>query len=295
MSNFLERATVPADWHGKRLDQALELLLPQAGIRERRRAWEHYIVLVNGYPRPKGYRVQAGQELSLCALEATAVEEIPTQVPEGVRVVGQKSGFMAAVLKPAGVHSATIAGRPGLTVEGALPALWPGQHARLLNRLDLPTSGLVLVALSEEAEARYKELENAGQVEKTYLALVLGDVSEPFTVARALDTADRKKVRVRDHDDYSFLRRTSVEPLLRFQDTGTTLVRVKITMGARHQIRAHLAAVGYVIVGDPLYGVGTEGERMYLHHVRVSLPEFETMVVPEWSEWDQWGLDKETI
>ncbi|BBD07328.1 pseudouridine synthase family protein [Desulfovibrio ferrophilus] len=294
MSKILEQAIVPEDWYGKRLDQALELLLPEAGLRERKRMWDRYAVLVDGRPRPKGFRVQTGQELSLRSLEIE-VQDVPPLVPDGVRVVGQKSDFMAAVFKPSGVHCAAIAGRPGPSVEGALDTLWPGQHARLVNRLDLLTSGLVLVALTEDAHLGYRNNEDAGQVEKVYLALVLGEVAEPFTVSYALETADRKKVRVLSHDDDNPVRWTRVEPLRRFSDMGTTLVRVRISKGARHQIRAHLAASGYLIVGDPLYGVGEEGDRMYLHHFRTSLPKFEAKVIPDWPEWADWGLEKDSI
>jgi len=289
MSETTPRATVPDTLHGRRLDQALELLCPEAGLRERKRLLERGLILVDGRPRPKGYRVQAGQELSLALPDEPRAD---AQVPDGVRVVGQKSGFMAAVFKPAGVHSALIAGRPGPSVQAALEALWPGQDAALVNRLDLLTTGLVLVALNFEAREGYRSAEAAGQVRKSYLALVHGHVDEPFTAARALDMAKRRKVALLEHDDPDPLRHTRIEPLRWFPDTGLTLVRAVIARGARHQIRAHLAGAGHPIEGDPLYGQGAEGGVLYLHHGRVGLPGFEAAVVPDWPEWAGWELAK---
>lgn len=283
------RISVPEDWHGKRLDQALELLLPGSGLRERKRAWERGAVLVDGRPRPKGYRVQAGQELSLRESGADGADA--AVVPDGVRVVAQKSGFMAAVFKPAGVHSAAIAGRPTPSVEAALPALWPGQGASLVNRLDGPTSGLVLVALTPEARELYRAAENEDRVRKSYLALVEGLVTEPLVLDRALDMDNRRLVRMLD-EPAGPLRTTDVEPVRGFESSGTSLVRARIAKGARHQIRAHLAHAGHPIVGDALYGSAAQGETLYLHHGRVSLSEFEASAVPDWPQWTEWGLGK---
>lgn len=292
MNETPQRILVPQDWHGKRLDQALELLLPDSGLRERKRAWERGAVLVDGRPRPKGYRVQAGQELSL--REGGADEAQSPTVPDGVRVVGQKSGFVAAVYKPAGVHSAAIAGRTGLSVEGALGALWPGQKAVLVNRLDQPTSGLVLVALTPEARDFYRAAEDENRVRKSYLALVEGLVAGSLVLDRALDMDNRRLVRVLDTEGGP-LRTTHVEPVRVFESAGTTLVRARIAKGARHQIRAHLAHAGHPIVGDAQYGHGNEGQPLYLHHGLVSLPGFEAKAVPEWAEWAEWGFGKSDL
>lgn len=290
-----EPVTVPESMQGRRLDQALELLLPDEGLRARKRAWERYRVLVDGRDRPKGYRVQAGQCLALEPL-ASPQEGGAGIIADGIRVVGQNTGYMAALFKPAGVHTEDIAGRPGATVQSCLPQFWPGRYARLVNRLDMLTSGLVLVALSEDAAASYREQEDAGRVEKAYVALVRGDVDAPFTVRKAIDAADRKRVRVLDAETPDPVRHTRVEPLLALPGGDASLVRVLIAKGARHQIRAHLASVGFPIQGDPLYGPGDEADGgLYLHHFRVTLPGFQAAVAPQWPEWPQWEVPKSSI
>jgi 23S rRNA pseudouridine1911/1915/1917 synthase len=293
---------VPPEMEGRRLDQALELVLPGAGLRARKRAWEAGAVLVDGRPRPKGYRVLAGQVLTLRAGGggeggSAGADAGVTCVPEGVRVVGQNTGLMAALFKPGGVHSEAVAGRSGPSVDQCLGVFWPGRFARLVNRLDLPTSGLLAVALSEAMAARYRELEDRAAVTKVYAAVVLGRVTEAFACTGAIDAARRRAVRVLDAAESTGLRHTRVEPLLAVAPAPwsaapeATLVRCIIHKGARHQIRAHLAAAGHPVLGDGLYGP-QEGPCLYLHHFRLRLPEFEAAAPPLWPEWAGWGLGK---
>ncbi len=318
MTEDIMRALVPEDWQGRRLDQALEVLLPGSGLRERKRAWDTGLVLVDGRPRPKGYRVQAGQTLELRQAGADgegacAGPGAPGVVPDGVRVVGQNTvAAMAALFKPGGVHSEAIAGRPGASVSACLGAFWPGRWAALVNRLDFLTSGLLGVALTPEAHAAYRELEDRALVTKTYAALVRGRVEEPLVLAGVIDAARRRTVRVLDEQDPTGLRRTEAEPVLYDAALGATLLRCRIHKGARHQIRVHLAHAGHPVLGDPLYG-GLPGEpespaaqgavdgqtapaaaseRLYLHHFRLSLPEFEAAAPPDWPEWAAWNLPK---
>ncbi|NJB69344.1 23S rRNA pseudouridine1911/1915/1917 synthase [Desulfobaculum xiamenense] len=261
--------------------------MPDAPLRERRRLWELGAVRVDGVPRPKGYRVRTGQRIEIDDA-ADAMDRQDMSVPDGVRVVAQRTGYMAALFKPAGVHTENIAGRPVPSVENALPLFWPGREATLVNRLDFLTSGIVLVALSPTAGEEYRELEDEGRVSKAYLAVLHGRVESEFVVRRRLDMARRKVVRVLDEDDDNPVRATSVRPL---GEVGTdrTLVLAEIAKGARHQIRAHCASAGHPIVGDLVYGAAEEGERLYLHHWRVSLPDFEARVAPDWPEWTGWA------
>jgi 23S rRNA pseudouridine1911/1915/1917 synthase len=273
---------------GVRLDHALALLFPEASLRERRRAWERYIVLVNGVSRPKGYRVQHGQELTLKPRPGQHSEAGPAGIPQGVRVVGQKTGVMAALFKPAGLHTEAIAGRPAPCVEAAIPHLWPSRYAQLVNRLDQQTSGLVLVALSEDVRAAYRQFEDAAKVRKRYLAVVDGQLSAPTVVRNVLDMSRRKHVKVLPDLAADPVRATHLTPLGEVGQ-GRTLVQATILKGARHQIRAHCAAVGIPLWRDPRYGTWEGEEAFLLHHYKVSLPEFEAAAPPLWPEWEEWS------
>ncbi len=292
-------AVVPEAMEGRRLDAALELLAPDTGLRGRKRLLETHRVLVDGRPRPKGYRVQAGQFLSLEPLGEEASLD-PGDWP-GLRVVGQATGRMAALCKPAGLDTEALAGSPGPSLEAFLPRFFPGRFAALVNRLDRPVSGVVLAALSPEAADDYRAFEDAGRVTKVYLALVHGgegggQPGRELVVDRAIDAARRKAVRVLDEPDPTALRRTRVRFLGPALGPGVSpdaipedavLARVVIRKGARHQIRAHLAHAGHPIVGDPVYGHGEPGP-LYLHHALADLPGFQAHADPLWPQWSLW-------
>jgi len=288
------RAEVPAELEGRRLDQALELLAPELGLRGRKRLFEHCAVLVDGRPRPKGYRVQAGQVLTLRPADAG-----PVAIPDGVRVAGQSTGRYAALVKPAGLHTEALAGSPEPSLELLLPQFFPGRFARLVNRLDRDTSGLVLAALSAEAAADYRSQETGLGVEKRYLALASGSVWAEARLESALDVADRTRVRVLPAPDPDPARHTLVTPLLYDEERRATLVRVRIHRGARHQIRAHLAGAGHPLVGDSLYGPAGQEGPLFLHHYCIILTslDFAAKAWPAWPEWEGWsrGLDIESL
>ncbi|MGE4552181.1 MAG: pseudouridine synthase family protein [Desulfovibrionaceae bacterium] len=279
-----------AEQDGARLDAALAALCPGLGLRGRRRLIESGRVLVDGRPARPGLRVRAGQELALRpepmpdSVSESAPEFGPDSVPiPGLRVVCEVDG-LAAVYKPAGLHSAALAGGGGASAEAGLAALFPGRSPRLLNRLDRDTSGLLLAALTPDAAARWRAAEDAGAVEKTYLAVAAGDVSGPLALNRRLDTADRKRTRVLAEADPDPLRRTLVRPLVRSlthpPEAGVTVLEVVIFKGARHQIRAQLAAAGHPLLGDALYG-GPPAPRLFLHHGRARLPGFAAEARPD--------------
>ena len=278
-------ATVPAELEGQRLDQALALLAPEMGLRGRKRLFEHFQVLVDGRPRPKGFRVRAGQTLGLRPLEPGA----PAAASDGVRVAGQSTGRFAALVKPAGLHTEAVAGSPEPSLEALLPQFFPNRFVQLVNRLDRDTSGLVLAALSEEAAAAYRAAEAGQGVVKTYLALAAGSVWAEARLEAALDVADRAKVRVLATSDPDPARHTLVTPLIYSDAHRATLVRARIHRGARHQIRAHLAAAGHPLVGDPLYGAAEPGGTLYLHHCCIVLAslDFAAKAWPTWPEWEE--------
>jgi len=146
----------------------------------------------------------------------------------------------------------------------------------------------VLAALDRESATRYRMLEDAAGVDKRYLAVVHGSVETPLTLRRKIDMARRARVRVLPEDAADPLRATQVRPLA--AENGRTLVEARIAKGARHQIRAHLAAAGHPIVGDTLYGEPCGGPGsdpdagLRLHHWRMCLPGLCAATAPEWDE-----------
>lgn len=267
----MKRMTVEEEQSGKRLDKVLGEMLPGTSLRHRRRLCLEQRILVGGMSMPPAFKVRAGQELAL-------VESVRPAIPEGIRVIKTENGF-AALFKPSGVHSATIAGRDNASVELFLEKLLNVRGAVLLNRLDRDTSGLLLVALTSEAEEQYLRLEREGRISKTYQALVNGRLENDVVVRSRLDTDDRAVTRVLDEDDHDFRRWTEIFVQQYHPEQHATSVKAVIRKGARHQIRAHLTSLGHPIVGDELYG---GGGTLRLHHHRIEFPGFKAESPSSW-------------
>lgn len=266
---------VNAAMSGQRLDKALEQMLPGTGLRLRRRLIESGRVLVQGRPATPSLKVLQGQQLDLL------IEEAPTAPAPKIAIVKRTMSF-AALLKPAGMHSSAIAGRNEPCVEALLPGLFPDAQPVLLNRLDFLTSGLLLVALKPQAQKDYALMDTM-KVTKEYVAIVVGQLDEALELRRVLDSDDRRRTRVLAKLDPERRNWTFVWPVEELPG-GLTKVRVQIYAGARHQIRAHLAAAMLPILGDPLYGEGNaEAPRLFLHHRRIAFPRFEAEAPENWT------------
>ncbi|WP_419787701.1 pseudouridine synthase [Pseudodesulfovibrio sp.] len=270
--NEQEKWIVPEEQGGQRLDKALEAVLSGSGLRLRRRLCDDGRVLVDGRAMKPGYKVSAGQCVILLGGEKAVLPE-----DLGLMVVERHGGFLA-VYKPGEVHSAVIAGRDVPSVEALLPSMLPGEAPVLLNRLDFLTSGLLLVALTEDAVRVWRDAEESGNIRKFYVAEVEGRFDGVTTVRNKLDTADRKITRILDETDGDPRRWTDVQVLSHDWGRNTSMVTCLIVKGARHQIRAHLASIGHPIIGDSIYGAGREGDALHLHHRRVELPGFTAEV-----------------
>lgn len=282
----LETYIVAPSLAGTRLDRATLELIPGSGLRLRRRLCNAGRVTVDGRARGPGYKVKTGQSLALLAIETNRKGESMPGEHVNIQVVERTKHF-AAVYKPGGVHSAAIAGKDDWSVEAVLPALFPDAAPVLLNRLDFPTSGLLLVGLGPDGSEAYRVSEEAGEVRKFYLAVVHGRLDGMSSLRNRLDTDDRRKTRVLNEEDGDMRRWTDVTALAHDHGRDTTLVRCLIMKGARHQIRAHLASLRHPIVGDTLYGdtdAATSGGEptLHLHHQRIELPDFCAEVDPPW-------------
>jgi 23S rRNA pseudouridine1911/1915/1917 synthase len=273
---------VPRQRAGERLDKVLDVWLPDMGLRARRRLIRSGHVRVTGGTAVPAFKVPEGM-----LVEVRLPGRVNAPVPPGLREVARSEEY-AALFKPAGLHTQALSGGGGVSVEDFLPGLWPG--ARLVNRLDVLTTGLVLARLdgSEAGVRQYRELEDRGLVTKTYLAVVHGRVAGEFVVHRELDVDDRSRVRLLEQGAGK-LRQTWANPLAEDPASGLCLLEVVIRKGARHQIRAHLAHAGHPILGDDLYGA-KKANGLYLHHGMVELPGFAARAEPEWPDWQVWKV-----
>ena len=255
---------------GRRLD-AVVAELPGVGSRT---AAERLVtagdVLVDGQPRPKSFRLEGGEELDVTLPEAQELvaESIALDIvheDEHLLVVDKPAGL---VVHPSGGHqTGTLA--HGLLALGA--AGGDPERPGIVHRLDRDTSGLLVVARSDEAHARLSRAIRERRVDREYLALVRGTPRSRTGRITAPIGRDR-----RDRTRHSLDTDTPREAVTWFEVRellgDRTLLDVRLETGRTHQIRVHLEAVELPVCGDPVYGVrGDLGlERQFLHAYRLA-------------------------
>lgn len=139
-----------------------------------------------------------------------------------------------------------------------------GDYANLAHRIDMETSGLVLVTKNKISDVYLKMMFEDKKYKKIYHALVVGEVKEKIIIDSPLAKDGGKigvKMKVTPNGKES---RTIITPLKYFKNKNHTLVQASPLTGRQHQIRIHLHSIGHTIVGDPIYGVDENIADMYL-------------------------------
>ena len=275
--------TVPRRMEGFRLDRFLRKMMHDLPAKSVRFAIDAGDVTVGQEEGKKGRSLHAGDEVVVRKIaEREDWLPVPGNLP-GASVL-YADADVAVLGKPADVHTEPQRPMEKGTLAGVLRFLYPiaaeiskEPGLTLLTRLDYATSGAVPAALSPEAFAFLSREREKGRIVKTYLCLVKGRMDTGMSLSFLLETAGGLKVRVRkDRREEDPLYWTVVSPVR--QAGECTLARVVISKGKRHQIRAHLAAAGFPIIGDRRYGaVPREGPgkcRLMLHaeEVRFARP-----------------------
>ena len=264
------RAAVPEDASGLRLDRFLADL-PEIGSRAAaERLLEGGLVLVDGAPSAKSRRLAGGEE----------VEFEPPQAPPGLAPEEFELGIpyedehLLVVDKPAGVVVHPSPGHvTGTLVHGVLAhGAAGGEEDRpgIVHRLDRDTSGLLVVARSDEAYERLQELVRQHGLERTYIALVRGRPrSRKGRIEAPIGRDRRDPTRQSLNTDSP---RDAVTHFELLELIGQhALLRVDLETGRTHQIRVHLAAIGLPVVGDSVYGVPDPAlGRQFLHATRLA-------------------------
>jgi 23S rRNA pseudouridine1911/1915/1917 synthase len=198
---------------------------------------------------------------------------------------------LLVVDKPAGLVTHPAPGHEGPTLAGVLRGRAAGgpdpERAGIVHRLDRDTSGLLVVTKTEEAHAALLAALRAREVRREYLALVSGRVeTESGTIDAPIGRDRSRRTVVSTRSDRPRQAVTHFEVIERLP--ATTLLRVRLETGRTHQIRAHLAAIGHPVCGDPQYGGRACGrelglERQFLHAEKLmfSHPRTREIVVCE--------------
>lgn len=231
-------------------------------------------VLVDGVPRSKSFRPEAGQVISVQLPEAVVSSgtgaggtKVPVLYEDHWLLVADKPAGM--VVHPAkGHHEGTLVQLLAAHGPAGGEAFRPG----VVHRLDRDTSGLLLVAKDLDVHRRLQRMIRAREVDRRYLALVHGNLAASTGTIEApigRDPVRRKTMVVGGTAAREAV--THFVVLERFGDF--TLLEARLETGRTHQIRVHLLAIGHPVVGDPTYarhdplGIG----RQFLHSHLIDL------------------------
>ncbi|WP_203935503.1 RluA family pseudouridine synthase [Planosporangium mesophilum] len=275
---------VPDGLDGLRLDQAISRLFglsrtAAASIAEAGDA------LIDGVPRPKSDKVSAGSwlEVTLPSPEGLAGPVEPEPV-SGLNVVYSDNDIVV-VDKPVGVAAHPSPGWTGPTVTAGLAAMGhtvatsgAAERQGVVHRLDVGTTGLMVVAKSERAYSVLKRAFKAREVDKRYHAVVQG---HPDPLRGTIDAPiDRHP-----NHDYKWAVVSGGRPSVTHYDTieafpAASLLDISLETGRTHQIRVHFSALRHPCVGDLTYGadptlasrVGLERQWLHAHELGFTHP-----------------------
>ena len=264
--------TVPAGAAGERLDRFVAALPEVDSRAEAERLLAAGAVSVDGELRPKSHRLQGGEVLEIEVPEPT---ERALEPEERELRIAYEDEHLLVVDKPAGIVVHPSAGHDHGTLVNALleHGIAGGEVAErpgVVHRLDRDTSGLLVVARSQEAYERLQKLVRRRDLDRRYVALVRG---------RPRSRTGRIEAPIgRDRNDplrHSLDTDTPREAITHFEVMellpAHALLSVRLETGRTHQIRVHLQAIELPVVGDPVYGVpDSELRRQFLHANRLS-------------------------
>ena len=277
-------APAPDALIGRRFDVAVAKML---GV-SRTRAAE---IVETGQARVLGRTMTKASTLlegDVVDIDLVEEKDEPEPVADDMPIVYEDDDVVV-VDKPVGVAAHASVGWTGPTVRGSLLQRGvtlssygaPGRQG-IVSRLDVGTSGLMLVCRSDLAYTEMRRQFAAHEVVKTYHALVQGNLREDKATIEA--PIGRAKV-----SDFRFTITPAGKPAVTHWDVirrygEATLVSVNLETGRTHQIRVHFSSIGHPLVGDPMYGgnpvlAGRLGlTRQWLHAMRLEFRHPRTHV-----------------
>lgn len=252
--------TVPEEYAGARLDAFLASHIEGWSRARLQRLIEDGDVLVNGRTAKPSYKLRPNDEIEgdLTTLSTTSFipEDIPIEViheDDDLIVVNKPAGMV--VHPGAGAKTGTLANALAFHFQN-LPTAGGSARPGIVHRLDKGTSGLLLVAKTEQAHESLSDQFRAREVFKSYVALVhgqmerdRGEIDEPI----ARDPRHRTRMAIVRGGRSALSIYRARERFERF-----TLIDVELKTGRTHQIRVHLAWLKHPVVGDEVYGSGRD-------------------------------------
>ncbi len=290
---MLQTAYIVSEKHvSKRLDIFIAHYEPHISRSRIQSLIKNGLALVNGRVEKPGYKVKLGEQVTIDLPERKVYDVLPEAIPLAVIY---EDPHMIVLNKPPGIVVHPAPGNYTGTLVNALlyhygslplPVAAAGggsrERAGIVHRLDKDTSGVMVVARTQEALRSLSAQFKNRVVKKQYLALVGGVIkkgSGTVEVGLGRHVKERKKISVHTHS----AREAITGFVVKERYPNATLLEVEIKTGRTHQIRVHMAHIGHPVLGDIVYGgsrAAKIGEvriaRQMLHAESLSLLHPET-------------------
>lgn len=250
---------VSAEYNNERIDKWLCENLEDVTRSFVQKLCDDGLVCIDQKPVPKNYRLRTGDTVEISVPEPIALSAEPQDIP--IDVVYEDDSLIV-INKPKGMVVHPAVGNPDGTLVNALLFHCKGQlsgingvvRPGIVHRIDKDTSGLLVVAKDDEAHQSLSQQISAHTFDRFYHAVVVGKLKEESgTINQPIGRhpADRKKMAVTDKASRNAV--THFEVVDRYD--GYTHIKLKLETGRTHQIRVHMAYIGFPIVGDTVYGL----------------------------------------
>lgn len=279
--------TAQEDDAGTRLDQFIASKLTNLSRAYIQKLHADDKITVNDRTEKVGYKLKEGDDISVTYSEKSG------KIPEINLPILYEDDDCVVINKPAGVLT------HALSVHGNEPSVASfirtkvrgieGDRAGIVHRLDRATSGVIIGAKTQAALSWLQKQFAQRKVKKTYLAVVEGVPKQPqATIDMPIQRNPKAPAtfRVGPNGKPAVTDYTLVQNGLHY-----SLIQLQPRTGRTHQLRVHLQKIGHPIVGDPLYGQGKFGDRLFLHakSLEITLPNrerkiFHAPLPPEFKE-----------
>jgi 23S rRNA pseudouridine1911/1915/1917 synthase len=267
------------DWAGIRLDKFVSENCPELSRSQAQKLIDDGYVVVNGLMEKASHKTETGAKIDVTVPVPAPTGLLPEAIP--IKILYEDDDLLV-IDKPAGLTVHPAPGHPSHTLVNAVLAHLneiedDGESTRpgIVHRLDKDTSGVMLVAKNNVALANLADQFKSRSVKKVYLTLVTGILKPDRGVIEApigRDSGDRKKMAVTG-ESRGRAARTNYR-VLRYVGKNS-LLEITPETGRTHQIRVHLAAIGYPVFGDITYGkksVFLHRQFLHAHRLGFSLP-----------------------
>ena len=276
----MEEYIIDSEKENIRLDKVITLLNRELSRSMIQKMLDDSKILVNGKKEKASYKTKLNDKILIEEVIAKEIELKAQDIP--IEIIYEDSDIIV-VNKPKGMVVHPANGNPDGTLVNAIMNICKdslsgiGGEIRpgIVHRIDKDTSGLLIIAKNDKAHINLSEQIKNREITKKYVALVRGVIKENNAIIDmpiGRSDKDRKKMSVRKDGKNAV---THFDVMKRYD--GYTYLDIKIDTGRTHQIRVHLAEIGYPIVGDSVYSngrnpFGIEGQMLHAKSLEFKHP-----------------------